>query len=296
MSPSAAWSLRLLGDATLSGAGLPGWRPERKLAACLAYLALEGPTSRSRLVGLLWPDSPESTARNNLSQMIRKLRLASGADLMVGTDVLSLHPDLTTDAVQARDAFTQGRLPEVLALDGELLENLSYDDCPDLADWVTAERERLLEWRAHARRHEAARLEGAGDYEAALTHARALLDLDPVSEDAHRRLMRLHYLRGDRPAALKTYRRCQEMLRREFGTDPLPETAHLAREIDRGTVSVGPAPSKPELPLAVLRPPHLMGREREWAQMERAWEAGQWIYITGEPGSGKTRLALDFAA
>ncbi|MDB5046127.1 MAG: AfsR/DnrI/RedD family transcriptional regulator, partial [Deinococcus sp.] len=191
---------------------------------------------------------------------------------------------------------TQGRLPEVLALDGELLENLSYDDCPDLADWVTAERERLLEWRAHARRHEAARLEGAGDYEAALTQARALLDLDPVSEDANRRLMRLHYLRGDRPAALKTYRRCQEVLRREFGTDPLPETAHLAREIDRGTVPVGPAPSKPELPLAVLRPPHLMGREREWAQMERAWEAGQWIYITGEPGSGKTRLALDFAA
>lgn len=46
----------------------------------------------------------------------------------------------------------------------------------------------------------------------------------------------------------------------------------------------------------MLRPPVLVGREREWARMEQAWEAGQWIYITGEPGSGKTRLAFDFAA
>ncbi|BDP43975.1 hypothetical protein DAETH_39440 (plasmid) [Deinococcus aetherius] len=293
---AASWSLRLLGGASLEGTSLAPWRLERKLAACLAYLALEGATHRSRLVGLLWPESPEATARNNLSQMLRKLRVATGADLITGTDVLSLHPGVEVDAALARGAFTRGQLPEGLAPEGELLGTLSYDDCPDLSDWVTAERERFLEWRAGARRHEAARLEGAGDYEGALTHARALLDLDPVSEDAWRRLMRLHYLRGDRPAALRAYQRCRETLRREFGTEPLPETAALAREIDQGAVAVSAPAVRPELPLAVLRPPHLIGREREWAQMEQAWEAGQWIYITGEPGSGKTRLAFDFAA
>lgn len=67
--------------------------------------------------------------------------------------------------------------------------------------------------------------------------------------------MRLHYLRGDRPAALRAYQRCRETLRREFGVDPLPETARLAREIDLGTVPV-PATPRPraELPLSVLRP------------------------------------------
>lgn len=61
-------------------------------------------------------------------------------------------------------------------------------------------------------------------------------------------------------------------------------------------MAVGAPSGRAELPLAVLRPPVLVGREREWARMEQAWEAGQWIYITGEPGSGKTRLAFDFAA
>ena len=302
MSPASggmdapAWSLWLLGGASLSGPQLAKVRLERKLAACLAYLALEGPTHRARLVGLLWPDSLEATARNNLSQMLRKLRLTAGTELIAGADELSLHPGVTVDAAQAQGAFTQGRLSEGLSLDGELLGSLSYDDCPDLADWVTAERERFLEWRAGARRHEAARLEGAGEYEGALTHTRALLDLDPVSEEAHRRMMRLHYLRGDRAAALRVYQKCRDLLAREFGSEPLPETAALAREIDRGTVMASAPAARRELPLSVLRPPHLIGREREWRIMEQAWAAGQWIYITGEPGAGKTRLAFDFAA
>lgn len=200
-SGTKPWQLRVLGGATLDGPGRAAWFLERKLAACLAYLTLEGGTPRSRLAGLLWPESPEATARNNPSQMLRKLRLTTGAELITGTDALSLHPELEVDAVQARGAVTQGRLPELLRLEGDLLDHLGDDDCPDLGDWWTAERERLLEWRAQARRHEAARLEGAGDYEAALAHAQGLLDLDPVSEDAWRRLMRPHCLRGDRAAA-----------------------------------------------------------------------------------------------
>ncbi|MCV4939798.1 ATP-binding protein, partial [Escherichia coli] len=50
----------------------------------------------------------------------------------------------------------------------------------------------------------------------------------------------------------------------------------------------------PAIPVAVLRPPVLAGREREWAQMEQAWDAGRYIAIGGEGGSGKTRLMLDF--
>ncbi|WP_165794186.1 BTAD domain-containing putative transcriptional regulator [Deinococcus aerius] len=268
---------------------------ERKLAACLAYLALEGATGRGRLVGLLWPDSPEHTARNNLSQMLRKLRLFAGTDLVTGGDLLTLGPDLEVDAARVRAAYTQGHSAELLEGGGELLAGLRYDDCPDLDDWVSAERDRHAEARIQARRQEAARLEREGHYEGALGLARALLDLDPVSEDAHRRVMRLHYLLGDRPAALRAYQRCNEALWREFQTEPLPETKQLAREIDRGTVPVLAPAARTELPLAVLRPPHLVGREREWARLEAAWEAGQWIFISGEPGSGKTRLALDFA-
>ncbi|MFC4456118.1 ATP-binding protein [Deinococcus sonorensis] len=57
-----------------------------------------------------------------------------------------------------------------------------------------------------------------------------------------------------------------------------------------------PVAAPKALPLTVLRPPVLIGREREWARMEQAWRAGQVIYLQGAPGVGKTRLARDFAA
>ena len=268
---------------------------ERKLAAALSYLSLEGATSRSRLAGLLWPESPEATARNNLSQMLRKLRLAVGAELVSGADLLALDPGVEVDAARLRAAYTQGQTAELLNDPGGLLAGLAYDDCPELDDWVTAEREGFVELRAQAGRQESRRLEHGGRYAEALAVARTVLDLDPVSEDAWRRVMRLHYLAGDRPAALRAYHRCKEILEREFQARPLPETEALAREIDRGTVPAPAAGARAELPLAVLRPPHLVGREAEWARLEAAWAAGQWIFISGEPGSGKTRLAHDFA-
>ncbi|MFB9991388.1 BTAD domain-containing putative transcriptional regulator [Deinococcus oregonensis] len=293
--PSASWHAQLLGSVHLQGPGGLEQRPERKLAFALAYLALEGATPRGRLAGVLWPDSVESTARNNLSQMLRKLRLFAGTDLIVGSDLLTLSPELEVDAAQVRAAYTQGRSQELLA-GGELLAGLRYDDCPDLDDWVSAERERLTEWRGLARRAEIDRLEGAGEYMAALLQARALLELDPVSEEAWRHVMRLHYLLGDRPAALRAYHRCKEVLWREFQTEPLPGTAELAREIDQGRVPVRALLKAGALPLSVLRPPHLIGREEEWARLEDAWARGQMIYVEGDPGVGKTRLVTDFAA
>lgn len=293
---SPRWRLEVLGQVRLIGPEPVTLPVERKLAACLTYLALEGSTSRSRLVGLLWPDSPEATARNNLSQMLRKLRLAAGQELITGTDELTLAPALSVDLAQVRDLVTQGHSAELLRLGGTLLHNLNYDDCPDLEDYLIAQREQLQEWRHQALRSALAAAERNGEVGLALTLARQLLDLDPVSEEAWRHVMRLTYVSGDRPAALRAYQRCKEVLRREFGVEPLPETKQLAREIDRGTVPVPASPRPVALPLAVQRPPHLVGREREWAQMDEAWGQATYIYLRGAPGSGKTRLARDFAA
>jgi DNA-binding NarL/FixJ family response regulator len=50
----------------------------------------------------------------------------------------------------------------------------------------------------------------------------------------------------------------------------------------------------PMLEPATTNPP--LGREREWAQLEAAWNAGVFIYITGPVGVGKTWLMNEFAA
>jgi DNA-binding SARP family transcriptional activator len=293
---SLSWQLKMLGPLHLEGPDGETVRPERKTAALLAYLALEGPSHRARLVGLLWPDTREAAARNNLVHLLRKLRTAIGTELVEGGELLSLLPLREVDALIARDLFAQGRYAEVAAFEGTLLDGLPYDDLPELDDWVSSERECFEAWRLQALQGEAAQLERAGNYDEAVVWARRLLDADPFSESAYRRLMRLQYLRGDRPAALKAFERCKAMLQHEFGVEALPETVRLAQEIERGTVPPpSPTAPSPSIPLAVLRPPTLVGREVEWTRLEAARAAGQVAFISGEPGVGKSRLARDFA-
>ncbi len=72
-----------------------------------------------------------------------------------------------------------------------------------------------------------------GQIAQALVYAERLLAEDPVSEQAHRLAMRLHYRRGDRAAALAAYERCRSALQRELAAEPDAETVALAQLIRR---------------------------------------------------------------
>ncbi len=265
---------------------------ERKTAALLAYLALEGPTARARLVALLWPDTPGAVGRNNLLHLLRRLRAACGADITRAGDPLALTDDVSVDVSVLSDEHATRALPG-----GAFLDGVDLDVCPDLHEWLLARRDLTSTRRAHAYRTGARQLEQQGRWLEAIALTERLLTLDPLDEDAHRTLMRLHYHNGDRPAALRAYHRCKSALQRELDTEPSAQTARLARRIDQGNlhverdVSVTPPT---QLPVSVLRPPTLLGREAAWAQLEDAWTAGKLIYLTGDPGVGKTRLAQDF--
>ena len=67
---------------------------EQKDALLLAYLAIEGPTPRSRLAALLWPDVDPERARANLRQRLFRLRKALGRELLEGGDVAGLCADI----------------------------------------------------------------------------------------------------------------------------------------------------------------------------------------------------------
>lgn len=291
------WSLELLGVARLVRGGVALEPLERKTAALFAILALEGPTPRSKIAGLLWPEVDEGKARRNLRQRLHRLKDVLGVSLIIPEDTLYLDPALEVDAVCLESLAFTGDYLGALRKEGELLGTHDYDDCLELAEWVELARERVRRVRREAMLAEIQRLEAAGDYPAALPWAERLLNDDLVSEEAHRRVMRLLYLMGERAGALKAYHRCREILRRELGVEPLPETAELARTIDQGAaLPHPPAAQRPRIPLQVLRPPTLVGREREWSLLEEAYQQGKLVFLRGEPGVGKTRLALDFAA
>jgi len=169
-----------------------------------------------------------------------------------------------------------------------------YSDLPDFSDWLEGAREAR---RAASRQQLRAELDVArtsGDVQTALDLCTVLLDLDPLNEALHRLHMQLCHLQGDRTGALDAYHRWQELLSREMGLKPAPETAALARTIAQTPPVVRPVPDA--IPLSVQRPPRLIGRDSAWQAMERAWAEGKGIILSGAPGVGKTRLMRDFVS
>ncbi len=57
------------------------------------------------------------------------------------------------------------------------------------------------------------------------------LQIDATWEDAYRIQMEAYLVKGNRPMAIKTFRQCEEVLEREFGVEPLPETRQVYRKI-----------------------------------------------------------------
>ena len=250
-------------------------------AALLAWLALEGPTPRARLAQLLWPDKDAEAARNSLRQRLFQLRKAVGVELVQGSTTLALAHGVAHDLDDADSVL------------GEACgEDLAHGE---FADWLEQQRARR---RGRVRRslaELAGMAETAKDFDDALAHARELLLLEPLSEDAHRRVMRLHYLAGDRAAALLAFDRCEQVLKDEVGARPSAETLALLHTIERSLEPEG-AVLPMRAPAAVLRPPRLVGRSVELAAASQAWSSQRAFCLEGEPGLGKSRLLQEIAA
>ena len=256
---------------------------EQKDALLLAYLAIEGPTPRRKLAALLWPEVDAERARANLRQRLFRLRKSLGRDVLEGGATAALCRDIEV------------RLDAAGSDPSRLLQGLEEPAAGDLADWLDAARERHRAERLRALGDECARLESGGQLVQALAAGQRLLELDPTSEHGHRRLMRLHYLRGDRAAALAAFDRCCDVLQQALGVAPDAETEALRARVAVGVLRPDATQPRP-LPVSVLRPPRLIGRDAEWHCLYADWSSGKATLIAGEAGLGKTRLLADFAS
>jgi hypothetical protein len=79
-------------------------------------------------------------------------------------------------------------------------------------------------------------------------HGAAILRVDRAHEQAHRRMMRLHALRGDRTAALRQYEQCVAALAEELGVQPTRRTLTLYDRIRADRLM---APAVPAAPAAL---------------------------------------------
>jgi DNA-binding SARP family transcriptional activator len=277
---AAAVHLLLGGSAALRRAD-GALRPLAQIdAALLAFVALEGSASRERLLGLLWPAHAPESARNVLRQRLFRLRRLADADVLApGAELLSLAPGVTHDLDDG---------------DGELLAGLRLDDCEDFEEWLAAQRAGL--WQRRRQRLDARidACERDGRFAEGAALAERQVAADAADEPAARRLMRLRYLQGEHAAALAAHERLSAALAAKHGVAPSHETRELLR-----TIRAAPAPrpiGRREIPASLLRPPRLVGRERERARLRDAWADRRAFWVLGEAGLGKTRLIGDFVA
>jgi DNA-binding SARP family transcriptional activator len=73
--------------------------------------------------------------------------------------------------------------------------------------------------------------EADGDRSAALAAARHLVELDPLDESAHRRVMTAYARAGRRAHALRQFLECRKRLVEELGLEPSEATVALQRRI-----------------------------------------------------------------
>ena len=260
-----------------------------KDAGLLALAALAGPIRAERVAALLWPAVAAKQADTSLRQRLYRLRHEAAVPLVTVGALLQLSPETRTDLASTIERLA---VDEQAGTD-ELLGDLDYDDLPDLADWVRAQRRLWHEQRDAALAAAADRCEKEGAVVRGLVYAQRHADANPLAEHAQRRLMRLHYLRGDRAAAIAAFERFEQRLKDEIGTRPSAETIELLVTIERGAAAL-PA-RRAIVPTSLLRPPRLIGRERELQALGRAWAAGATFLLLGEAGIGKSRLLGEFA-
>ncbi|MFT3663970.1 ATP-binding protein [Piscinibacter sp.] len=283
MPDAAALRLELCGAPRLlePGGGVITIGP--RLAALLALAALRPPLARELAAAWLYPELDAAGARRNLRQLLHKQRALVQRLLVPDGDRLLLAPGVGVDALQAPDADAPH--PPLL------LGTRHQGDLPALQAWLDGERERLAaRWR-QAVADRADDDEREGRFAAALVHAAKLVAALPTSEAAHRRVMRLHDLRGDRAQALAAFDACEQVLRDELSARPGPETLALRAGIEADATALArPTPAAfAERPL-LHRPPHLIGRDAERSALADAVAAGRHAVVTGEGGIGKSRL------
>ncbi len=307
--------IRLLGGFEVwAGDRQIGSFESQKVRALLAYLACHRQRmfSRDHLSGLLWPEREPEAARHALRQAVYNLRSKLGDDgdalVRTGQGEIGLAPDADVwlDLEAFEEALRAGGGGEqadphhlsaaVQLYRGELLAGFFVKECPEFEDWLVAEQTRLREAAVEGLRRLIENYRRRGEYRFGVHYARRLVSIEPLSEEAHRELLRLFALAGQRNRALAHYEELVNLLREELGVDPLPETKALYESVLLKAVEAESA-SQSEEPIGPLIP--LAGRGGGYEQLREGWNralegAPYFSLLLGEGGVGKTRLIKSF--
>jgi DNA-binding SARP family transcriptional activator len=288
-------AVRLLGavEIILDGRRLGAFNSLR-LQRLVGLISLRSdPQHRSRLAFELWPDSDERQARTNLRKLLHELRHALpdiGEFVEIDNETVRWTPSGAgeVDVLKFQDAMAAGDFELAARLYAGDLLPACYDE------WVLQMRAKLRAEAYGALVRLTEEAAGRGDHKAAIGHAQRIVDLEPTDEAAVRIQMEAHLALGDRAAALRAYHRYAQVLERDLAVAPGEAIGAMVQQLRAGTLDRDKAQGR-DLPVAESP---FVGRDLEWNQLVEAWNSAQegrahLLLVTGEPGIGKSRLALE---
>lgn len=282
-----------------------------KARALLFFLAVDGRFhARHSLANLFWGDLPEADARRNLRGVLMKLRQTLAPYLHVtaqevGFNFNSPHElDVATFCHFLSGTATFSQLQQAVSLyQGEFLAEFYIRQAPEFEAWVMQQRSQMQEMAVRALLLLAQQYQQQGQHEPGIACARRALLMEPLHEEAHRWLMRLLALQGQRSLALAQFEACRELLWSELGVEPAAETAVLHEQIRNGQIVPPPhlhstlANHTNHAPTFIAGPPitqpaHFYGRLRELRRLFNLLRHRplQNAAIIGPRRSGKTSL------
>jgi DNA-binding SARP family transcriptional activator len=242
--------IKLLGQLTIYQDDRPVTDLSAKALEMLCYLFVyrDRPHTRETLADLLWADVSAERAqkyfRQTLWQLQSVLDCRPDDQAAAGTALITLHPgwlrinptadwwfdvDILERAYRLCHAVGGAALSDEQARGLDLAADLYEGDLLSTwhQDWCIYERERLQLTYLAILDCLMSFCEARQAYARGVAYGQRILRYDPARESTYQRLMRLHYLAGDRTTALREYRRCAAALAREFDLPPSQSTIAL---------------------------------------------------------------------
>ncbi|MFE0426193.1 BTAD domain-containing putative transcriptional regulator, partial [Streptomyces sp. NPDC058953] len=311
----------------LRGAAPLDLGPRQRRVLLTRLLLQDGhPVSLGEICRDLWEGDQPTAAASSVRAHVSRLRSAldpgrrGRSDLLVGGRAgyaLRIPREARDTAVfeesvlAARTAFRDGHLDRALQRLDRALGLWRGPALGEAADHAFAlrERARLDSARQDARELRVTVLIKQADTDRAVPAATRLTTDAPLRETSWALLMRALYTAGRSVEALRQYERFRSLLARELGLDPGPGLRDLQTAVLRHDTGVlGPVRGAPGPYLLTAAPlartngePPLVGRAEEIGRLDGMLRAAtdggtRWAVVSGEAGSGKTRLLDELAA
>ena len=249
----------------------------KKLCALVAFLASNGPTTREKLMSLLWGTHFDAQARQNLRKALSRVRQVLseqglGEDVVVADDVtVALRADMMVCDVQVFERLSGESSRDSLRQAVDLYRDAFLADVsiPDeaWAEWLRTQRGRLEGLLVGALIRLAEIELQQNNPEQALELASKAIAIDNLREDAHRLAIRALAATGRKAEALRRYDQLAALLKAELSTEPDARTRALVDEIRRPAAIVVEQPvadaKTSDLPSIAVLPFRSIGGDKD---------------------------------